>query len=118
MAAINLLAAGLAVGLLCYSNSSGQYHRCYLITIILVFFVGFAFLFLSGGGYRGGFPSFFIFSTVFTVFMLDGWKMLVITALELLFYIGLCLYGYYVPEQVVWFTTEEEILSDVIVSFV
>lgn len=118
VAAINLLAAGLAVGLLCYSNSSGQYHRCYLITIILVFFVGFAFLFLSGGGYRGGFPSFFIFSTVFTVFMLDGWKMLVITALELLFYIGLCLYGYYVPEQVVWFTTEEEILSDVIVSFV
>lgn len=117
MAILNLLIAALSFGLLYYSYTSRQYQRCYLITIVFIFFIGFAFLFFSSGGYRGGLPSFFIFATVFTVFMLEGRQMLVVSALELLFYTGLCLYGYYVPEQIIWFETEEKLLADVIVCF-
>jgi|GEM_PF-802906 hypothetical protein len=50
LAALNLLIAGLSFGLLYYSYSSGQYQRCYLITILFIFFAGFTFLFFSGGG--------------------------------------------------------------------
>lgn len=118
MAIFNLLLAALSFGLLYYSYASGRYQQCYLISIIGIFFAGFAFLFFSGGGYRSGFPSFFIFGIVFTVFMLDGWRMLIVAVLELLFYIGLCVYSYYVPEDVAWFATEGELLADVIIGFV
>ncbi len=118
LAALNLLLAGLSFGLLYYSYSSGQYQRCYLITILFIFFAGFTFLFFSGGGYRSGLPSFFIFGIVFTVFMLEGRRMIVITVLELLFYVALCVYGYYAPGDVTWFETEQQFLTDVIVGFV
>lgn len=118
MAVINLFVAGLSFGLLCYSYASGRYQRCYLITIFCIFFIVFAFLFFSGGGYRSGFPSFFIFGIVFTVFMLEGRRMIAVALLELLFYISLCVYGYYVPGQVAWFETEGQFLADVIVGFV
>ncbi|MEA4925473.1 MAG: histidine kinase dimerization/phospho-acceptor domain-containing protein [Syntrophomonadaceae bacterium] len=118
MAGLNLFIAVLSFGLLYYSYASGKYQRCYLITIISIFFAGFAFLFFSGGGYRSGLPSFFIFGIVFTVFMLEGRRMIVITVLELLFYIALCGYGYYVPEQVSWFESEKQFLTDVMVGFV
>lgn len=119
MAVINLFMTGLSFGLLYYSYTSGQYQRCYLITIFFIFFVGFGFLFFLGGGYRSGLPSFFIFGTMFTVFMLKDRRLLVVvTVLELLFYTGLCIYGYYEPAQVLWFKTEKEVLADVIVGFV
>ena len=118
MAMINLGIAVLSFSLLYYSYTSGRYQRCYLITIVGIFFVGFAFLFFSGGGYRSGFPSFFIFGIVFSVFMLDGRRMLGIVILEILFYSGLCIYAYHVPERVDWFVTEGEFLADIIVGFV
>jgi hypothetical protein len=80
MAIVNLFIAALSFGLLYYSYTSGQYQRCYLATIFIIFFLGFAFLFFHGGGYRSALPSFFIFSTVFTVFMLEGWVMVAVAA--------------------------------------
>ncbi|TWH51849.1 ATP-binding protein [Sporomusa sp. KB1] len=118
MAVLNLFIAGLSFGLLHYSYTSGQYQRCYLISILFIFFMGFACLFVYGGGYRSGLPSFFIFGIVFTVFMLEGRRMIAVTVLELLFYTGLCVYGYYVPGHVVWFETEGQVLADVIIGFV
>ncbi len=118
MALVNLSIAGLSFGLLYYSYTSGQYQRCYLATIFVIFLLGLAFLFFHGGGYRSALPSFFIFSTVFTVFMLEGWVMVAVAALELLFYIGLCAYAYYVPAHIVWFASERELLADVVIGFV
>jgi signal transduction histidine kinase len=118
MAIVNLSIAGLSFGLLYYSYTSGQYQRCYLATIFIIFFLGFAFLFFHGGGYRSALPSFFIFSTVFTVFMLEGWVMVAVAAAELAFYVGLCVYAYYVPEHITWFASERELLADIIIGFV
>ena len=118
MVVINFGSVCLAGGLLYYSNTSGQYQRCYLITIIVIFFAGFALLFVAGGGYRSGMPSFFIFSILFTVFMLEGRKMFIVAALEIIFYGLLCLYAYAVPSHIVWFATEEEAIADIIFGFV
>lgn len=118
MVVINFGIACLSGGLLYYSNTSGQYQRCYLITIIVIFFTGFALLFVAGGGYRSGMPSFFIFSILFTVFMLEGRKMFIVAVLEIIFYGLLCLYAYAVPSHIVWFETEEEVIADIIFGFV
>ncbi|TWH52002.1 ATP-binding protein [Sporomusa sp. KB1] len=118
MVVINFGSACLAGGLLYYSNTSGQYQRCYLITIIVIFFAGFALLFVAGGGHRSGMPSFFIFSILFTVFMLEGRKMFIVAALEIIFYGLLCLYAYAVPSHIVWFETEEEVIADIVFGFV
>lgn len=118
MAVINFFSACLSGGLLYYSNSSGQYQRCYLITILVVFFAGFALLFLAGGGYHSGMPSFFIFGIVFTVFMLEGRKMFIVAVFEIIFYSLLCLYAYSVPSQIAWIGTEEEAITDIIFGFV
>jgi hypothetical protein len=92
---VNLALAVLSTALLWFSYKSCRYQLCYLITIIFIFFLGFGFLYLTGGGYRSGLPSFFIFGIVFTIFMLKGALRAVVTIAELLFYIGLCCYGYY-----------------------
>lgn len=118
LALLNLGIGGLSAGLLYYSYASGRYQRCYLVTILFIFFLGFGFLFFSGGGYRSGLPSFFVFGIVFTAFMLKGRLMAAIIALEMIFYTTLCVYAYYVPEHVVWFQNEAELLQDTIIGFV
>lgn len=118
MVALNFTSACLAGGLLYYSNTSGQYQRCYLITIVVIFFVGFALLFMFGGAYRSGMPSFFIFSIMFTVFMLEERKKLFVAALEIVFYSLLCLYAYVVPSHIVWFPSEEKEIADIVFGFV
>lgn len=117
MALLNLALAALSLGLLYYSYISGRYQHCYLITIACIFFGGFGFLFFTGGGYRSGLPSFFVFSVVFTAFMLKGRLMGVTIALELLFYTALCFYAYYFPQRIVWLSTERALMLDTIVGF-
>jgi signal transduction histidine kinase/CheY-like chemotaxis protein len=117
-ALVNLAIAGLSFGLLYYSYATGQYQRCYLATIFVIFFIGFAFLFFQGGGYHSAMPSFFIFGTVFTVFMLEGRVMVAIATLELLFYAGLCVYAYHVPSAISWLVGEKDVMTDVVVGFV
>lgn len=114
---LNLMLTLLSTGLLWFSYKSHRYQLCYLITIIFIFFLGFGFLFLTGG-YRSGLPSFFIFGIVFTIFMLKGALRTVVTAFEILFYIGLCCYGYYFPDRIAWYDTEAVLVTDVIIGFV
>jgi hypothetical protein len=51
---VNLLASigsfAVAAALLVYSNRSGHYERCYLVTIVVVFMVLFPVMFFSAGG--------------------------------------------------------------------
>ncbi len=114
---LNLTSGILSALLLIYSVKSGRYQFCYIVTIIGIFFVLFPFLFFSAGGFHGGMPSFFIFAVVFTVYMLDGKKMFIIALLELVFYVGICLYTYQYPQSVHAFSTEAAILVDVITGF-
>lgn len=118
MTIVNCLIALLSAALLYYSYRTSNYQKCYIIAIIFIFFICYALLFFSGGGYRSGLPSFFIFSIVFTAFMLKNrWVLTGIIIAELLFYIGLCLYGFYWPDQVEWFVAEQDIVLDTIIGF-
>ena len=117
-AVINAFSGVVSLGLLIYSAKSGRYQFCYAVTIVCIFFVLFSSIFVTGGGYQGGMPFFFVFAVVFTAYMLDGWRMLVVALLELMFYTGLCLYAYWYPEQIVPFETEAMVVTDVIVGFV
>lgn len=117
-AVINAASGLVALGLLFYSARSGHYQFCYAVTIVCIFFVMFPSIFITGGGYQGGMPFFFVFAVVFTAYMLDGWRILVVTVMELLLYTGLCIYAYQYPEQISSFETEFMVVSDVIVGFV
>ena len=96
----NFSTAFIAYGLMYYASESGRYHLCYMITIISIFFVSFTFIFFLGGGYHGAMPFFFIFAIVFTVYMLEGRKAIVMSGLELVFYTSLCIFAYFYPQTV------------------
>lgn len=114
---INLLTMGLSYALLSYSQRTGKYEVCYIITIVAIFLALFPALFFSSGGYLGGMPSFFVFAVVFTIFMLDGRRALLLALLELCAYIGLCIFAYLNPQTVLWFADEQSVLGDIIVGF-
>ncbi len=107
----------LSCGLLYYSYQSGKYQICYLITIVAIFMVLFPIMFFSAGGYHSGMPCFFVFAVLFTIFMLEGKKGLITSAVELVIYVGCCLYAYLYPEIVTAFATEEDILIDILIGF-
>ena len=108
----------IAIVLLWYSFTRGKYQFCYMIVIIIVFLVLFPALFFSAGGYYGGMPSFFIFAVVFTVFMLEGKKTIVVVGLELAIYSSLCIYAYHNPDSIDFFDTEANLLVDIIIGFI
>ncbi|MDR2631787.1 MAG: response regulator, partial [Spirochaetaceae bacterium] len=95
-----------------------RYQLCYFVSIVLVFFGLYPITFFAAGGYQSGMPSFFVFAVVFTVFMLDGWRALVISLAEIAYYTALCLYVYYDPGLVIFFPTEAGYLTDVLIGMV
>lgn len=114
---INLFAACLAFCLLYYAYKSGKYQHCYMITTVIIFLFLFPILFFTTGGYHSGMPSFFVFAVLFTVFMLEGKKMLILATVEILTYIGICGFAYSHPESVRFFQTELELLVDIVIGF-
>jgi signal transduction histidine kinase len=112
-----LLAMVLSVVLLRYALASGKYQRCYMITIICIFFCLFPALFFSAGGYHSGRPSFFIFAVLCTVIMLDGKKMIAVTFLELVFYTVLFVFAYHNQDKINFFNTEADFLFDTLLAF-
>ena len=114
---LNLFSAGLSYGLLVYSYRTGKYQLCYLITIIVVFMLLFPILFFISGGYHSGMPSFFIFAVVFTVFMLEGKIALIMSALEMILYVGICIFAYFNSHTVNFLQTEADILLDSVIAF-
>jgi signal transduction histidine kinase/CheY-like chemotaxis protein/HPt (histidine-containing phosphotransfer) domain-containing protein len=113
-----IASAFFAVALLWYSARTARYQFCYLVTIFVVFIVLFPVMFFSAGGYHSGMPSFFVFAAVFTVFMLDGRRALVMAAVETAVYAGLCVAAYRRPSLVHFFGTELHLLVDTMVGFI
>lgn len=107
---IDMAAAALSAGLLCYSYRTQKYQHCYLITIFVIFLGLFPYLFFRMGGYHGGIPMFFIFAVVFTVFMLEGRLAIIVTAFELTLYSGLFFYVHNNPASVTKFPAESGFL--------
>ena len=93
------------------------YRLCFLLTVVSVFFLIFPGLFLTGGGYRSGMPSFFVYAIVFTALMLEGGRRTVFVICEFAVYIACCVVAYRFPGFVAHFSTELDYLADVIVGF-
>jgi len=96
-------------GLNWYSHVSGRYQICYLATIIITFLGAFSYIFLISGGYHGFMPSFFILALVFTAYMLDGKKQVVMMFLEVVLYTSLCVYAYLHPEKIKYYDTDRAV---------
>ena len=116
--AVNFLSAALSYALLCYSRRTGQYQLCYMITIIAIFMVLFPIMFFTAGGYHSGMPSFFVFAVAFTILMLEGKKAIVMSVLEILLYLAICILAFRYPGLVNAWDNEQDLLTDVIVGFV
>jgi signal transduction histidine kinase/CheY-like chemotaxis protein/HPt (histidine-containing phosphotransfer) domain-containing protein len=112
------ITAVLAVLLLLIGFKTGRYRFCFFISIIVVFFIFYPIMFFSAGGYQSGMPSFFVFAVVFTVFMLEGRKVLVIVLMEVVYYTGLCLVAYRHPEWVIPFKTEIGYMTDTLLGMI
>jgi signal transduction histidine kinase/CheY-like chemotaxis protein len=112
---ITAILAGL---LLLIDVKTGHYEFCFFVSIIVVFFIFYPVMFFTAGGYRSGMPSFFVFAVVSTVFMLEGRKALVVSAVEIAFYTVLCLGAYYHPEWVIHFDTEFGYVADTLVGII
>lgn len=96
------------------ANTTGNFKRYFLLTVIVVFIMIFPVLFFVGGGYMSGMPSFFVFAVAFTILMLEGRQRAVFTVLEITLYLGCFLIAYFIPETVVPFPTETDMAMDII----
>ena len=77
-----------------FATKTGRFQLCYVITIVDIFLGGFSLFFLSGGGYYGSMPYFFVFAVVFTIFMLEGKFAIIMAVVEVALYTFLRLYRY------------------------
>ena len=87
-------------------------HHCHDFLIV------FPVMFFTSGGYHGGMPAFFVFAIIFTVLMLEKRRALIVSLLEIVLYIGLCLVAYHFPHIVTPFATEADRLADILLAFV
>lgn len=115
---LNLAAVVFALLILYYANQTKRYQFAYTISIVLIFLVIFPALFFENNGYKGAMLLFFIFAIVFTVFMLQGKRKLVFVGLELVVYIGVCIYAYVKPESITGYASEWEYFIDEILTLV
>ena len=104
-----------AVGLLVHSIRTGRYQQCYLLTVGIIFMLGFSVMFFVGGGYLGGMPLFFIFAVVFTAFLLEGRRLAVLIGLELCVYSVDILLAYFFPQLVIWHENRTDIAIDFVI---
>jgi len=119
---LNLLAlfcwTMIAVGMFVYSKRTGHYRLCYVVTIILVFYIFFPVEFFSAGGMNSGMPVYFVFAVTYTVFFMEDKSGLILAACELIVYITCCLTALYYPDTVTPFNNEEAVATDIIISAV
>ena len=64
------------------------------------------------------YAAFFVFAIIFTVLMLEKRRALIVSLLEIVLYIGLCLVAYHFPHIVTPFATEADRLADILLAFV
>lgn len=104
-----------AVVLLFYSSRTEKYRRCYYMTIGVIFLVGFSMIFFLGGGYLGGMPLFFVFAVVFTAFLLEGYELAALIAVELTVYSVDIVLAWRFPQWVIWHQNTAETAMDILI---
>ena len=113
----NFATSIIALGIMVHATRTGHYQFCYMLTIVIIFFAFFPFIFFVGGGYHGAMPFFFIFAIVFTVFMLEGKIAVGIALTELFLYLGLCGFAYFNPNTVTFVDTALYEVTDIVIGF-
>jgi len=93
---LNLTASGFGSFVLYITRRTGKYRLCFLLTVIVVFFIIFPLLFFTGNGYGGAMPYFFIVAIIFTGIMLEGKTRIILVPLLSLTYIGCILIEYFI----------------------
>jgi two-component sensor histidine kinase len=86
--------------LIWYGARTGKYERCYVITVIVIFFGLFTALLVTGGT-AGSLVLLPVLGVLFTVMLLRGWKGLLTASIELLYYGGVFAVIYTHPQ---WYT--------------
>ncbi len=115
---INLCSAVFSLFMLMLHIKTKNSNLCSIITIFIVFVVGFSVLYFNSDGYTGGMPSFFIFAIIFTIFLIRGRMMVVLVAIEYIVYISICFYSYFYPESIAEYRVGYDLLLDTVFGFV
>lgn len=113
-----LLLSAVGTALLFFAARTGRYQLCYTLTIVIVFFLIFPFTFFIGGGYDSAMPYYFVFAILFTIFMLNEKRALILAAVLLVFYVGLFIFAMRIPGMVRPLSTMRAEMMDKIVGFV
>lgn len=111
--AINVFAILFSISIMAYTRKSKNYERAYVIVIVVLFLVFYPISYFFSGAYKSGMPVFFLFGILFTVYMLNGEKMLILAFLQFLCFICLNLLAYRYPNLVVMLDSEKSIVLDV-----
>ncbi len=115
---INFGSAVFSVAMLLVHIKTNNYQLCSVITISVIFLLGFPAIFFSSDGYTGGMPSFFIFAIIFTIFLIRGKTMIVLVALQYVVFISISFYAYYNPESIINYRDDYSLLLDIVIGFV
>ncbi len=116
--AINLLSAVFSLFMLVLHIKTKNSNLCSIITIFLIFVVGFPALYFNSDGYTGGMPSFFIFAIIFTIFLIRGKMMVILVIIEYIVYIFICFYSFYYPNSIAEYRQGYDLLLDTVFGFV
>ncbi len=109
---IDFFAAFLSVLLLWFVDKTGKYVIGYIITDVVVFMGLFTLLFFEMGGLNGSMSYFFAFGLVFSFLMFKGKLLIIMEALKVLLYVGVCYFSYIHPEFVTELNSEKDMFVD------
>ena len=111
-ALINLLAALASACLIGFVHATKKYTVGYIITTVCIFMGLFTWLFMEMGGLNGSMPYFFAFGIIFTALMYKGVLLYLMEVLQIVYYAGVCVFGYRHPEYITQFDTAEAQFAD------
>ncbi|MCR5206384.1 MAG: response regulator [Lachnospiraceae bacterium] len=112
---INLLAALASACLIGFVHATKKYTVGYIITTVCIFMGLFTWLFMEMGGLNGSMPYFFAFGIIFTALMYKGVLLYLMEVLQIVYYAGVCVFGYRHPEYITQFDTAEAQFADQLV---
>lgn len=114
--AINILAILFSISIMAYTQKSKNYERAYVVVIVVLFLVFYPVSYFFSGAYKSGMPVFFLFGILFTVYMLNGEKMLMLTFLQFFCFICVNFIAYRYPNLIIMLESERSIVLDVSLS--
>ena len=102
---LNLIMAGTCVCLMCFVHVTKKYIIGNLIASGLIFMGLFTWMFFEMGGINGSMPYFFALGLIITLRMYKGLLLYIMETVQVLYYMGVCIFGYYHPEYIIQFET-------------